>query len=275
VSNSRIVVLLTFALSHPVTAKPDSVGDVVHHTVPAVIRWVTYWEGPETLGSAYPAGEAFEARVLRTEKRLYVFLAPIHLEVDIWVSQPGLTVRSVGFTLLAMNTNERAVKKFLESWQQASPGCFGKDQKFPLGRGATHRDGEVPLLRPCPQQEDIVGDETVSIKLPELGPPDAIRRRIVPSDKNELAAAVRAYIASRPVSCRSAIARFPFYSNTDPRVYVLVDSAGVCPQGVAVFSRSVRSRWEFGQFLADVPAEQLGNVISRIRMNTAETVRDN
>ena len=112
----------------------------------------------------------------------------------------------------------------------------------------------------------------MSIRLPELGPPDAILQRVVPSDKNELAAAVRAYIASRPVSCRSAVARFPFYSNTDPRVYVLIDSAGVCPQGIAVFSRSARGQWEFGQFLANVPAEQLGNVISHIRMNTAEAV---
>ena len=166
-------------------------------------------------------------------------------------------------------SNEEAAEWFFRTNERMSPGCIDTGKGAPKPRvGST-----LPVARPCPpSQERILSDETHSFTLPALTEPDAIRKKTVPLDKEVLLEAVRRYVESLIKICGPLKAKVPFYSDTGPRVYVLLPQGGACPRGVATFSRASDSRWEFGKFFADFPKEQLSGVIAKIESNTAATV---
>ncbi len=258
------------AASSNVSGAP--VDQILRSPIAAAIRWQAYWEGVDALGGNYRPGARMEVRVLRTPTHLYAFLAPLRLGVDITASPPDFQVQAVGITGSAAPNNAEAVASFLQIRAEVGSGCSGQVQQAPRKAGKDQTGKVLPVSRPCPDQEAILGDETFAFVLPELTPPDSIRRKSVPANKDTLAAEVKRYLKSRGKRCGATTARIPFYSETDPRVYVLIESAGDCPRGVVTYSRAADGRWEFGKFFADLPQEELSGVIAKVKANSAMTI---
>lgn len=248
------------------------VDQILRDPIAAAIRWQAYWEGVEALGGNYQPRAQIEVRVLRTVAHLYAFLARIRLGVNVTASPPNFEVQAVGIMGLAAPTNAEAVTSFLQMRTQAVSGCSGEIQQAPRSPAKNDTGKVLPLGRPCPDQDAIVGDETFAFVLPELTPPDSIQRKSVPADKDALATQVQRYLKSRSKRCGATTARIPFFSDIDPRVYVFIQSAGECPSGVATYSRAGDGRWEFGKFFADLPEEELSGIIAKIKANTSITV---
>jgi hypothetical protein len=256
------------------TAWAVSPDELLRERVSAAIRWQAFWEGPEALGPHYKAGRQIEARVLRIQNHLYTFLAPIRLTIDFTVSVPDLQIKSVGISVPAQKTNAEAITFFLQMRAAYGTGCLGQvlgDKAAPTRTITTNR---IPPARPCLQQEDILSDESFTFSLPELKPPDSIQNRSLPSDNDGFVTEVRQFLESHREDCESTTitATIPYYSDTDPRVYVLLQSGGKCERGIASFSRAPNGRWEFGKFTLDVPRQQLARIISQIESNTALTL---
>jgi hypothetical protein len=264
-----IAVWLVFTLHAP--AAPIS--QFLREPIAAAIRWQAYWQGVEALGDYYRPGAQIEVRVLQTQGHLHAFLAPLRMGVEFTTGPPDFRVRKVVITGSAAPTNTEAVASFLRMRGLASAGCSGKVQQGPRSPAKNGSGRILPLGRPCPEQEAILGDETMLFVLPELTPPDSIQRKSVPAGKEVLAAQVQKEIKLQSEACGATTARIPFYSDTDPSVYVFIEHAGECRSGVATYSRAVDGRWEFGKFFADVPKEQLSGVIAKVKANTAITVK--
>jgi hypothetical protein len=263
---------LGLRLAAPPTALASSIEQTFREPITAAIRWVGYWEGAEALGSDYRPGGRIEVRVLRAQRHLHAFLAPLGLRIDITASPPGFQAQAVDITGSPPQTNPEAVASFLQRRAQAGRNCSGQVQRGTSGPLKDQAGRVLPLDRPCSDQEAILGDETFLFVLPELTPPDSIQTKSLPSDKDALVAEVRRYLESRSKRCGVTTARIPFYSDTDPRIYVFFKSARNCPRGVATFSRAAEGRWEFGKFFADVAKEELSSIIGRIEANTALTL---
>jgi len=259
-------------LVSPLYTLAAPIDQVLREPIAAAIRWRAYWEGVEALAGNYRPGAQIEVRVLRTQAHLYAFLAPLRMGVDITASPPDFRVQAVAITGSPAPTNAEAVASFLQMRGQAGSGCFGQIQQDPRSPAKNQKGKVLPLDRPCADQEAILGDETFPFVLRELTPPDSIQTKSVPTDRDALAAQLQRYLRSRSKRCGASTARIPFYSDTDPRVYVFLQSAGDCPRGVATYSRAADGRWEFGKFFADVPKEELSGIIAKIEANTAITV---
>jgi hypothetical protein len=255
-------------LSTP-ACRSASIDDVVRSEASEAIRWEAFWEGPAALGGSYRSGSNIELRVIRTQDRLYAVLGPLHLVLNIAVQGADYQVQAVEIVRPPGTTNAEASEWFFQMRGPAGvAGCIDTS-KQPLNPKAS----TIPIGRPCPAAPDgVLSENTIPFTLPALTPPDAIQKKTIPSDKDALVTAVRQYVESRIRTCGSLKAKIPFYSDTDPRVYALLPQAGGCPRGVATFSRATNSRWEFGQFIADVPKEELSGVIAKIESNTAVTL---
>ena len=204
---------------------------------------------------------------------MYVFLAPIDLEIDIAKGLDG-RVSLVGVTSLADETNSEAVASFLRAREsgESDSDCIGRVQEPSSSGQRSGQTGKMlPLARPCLPFEKIIDHETLMFVLPELTPPAAVQRKEVPLDRTALVAAVHRYMGSRRY-CGAMTGKIPFYSDADPRVYVFLQARGDCPQGVATFSRSPQGAWEFGKFFPDVSKEQVSGIMAHIKSNTAITV---
>ena len=246
-----------------------SIDDVVRTEASDALRWEAFWEGPEGLSGNYKPGTTLDIRVIRMKGEVYALLGPVHMVVDIVFQDPDYRVQTVGIVRPPGTTNTEAAEWFLRMQGQIGTGCMeaGKVTQS-SGTGSV-----VPNARPCPPAPaGVLSDYTLSLTLPALTPPDAIQKKTTPPDQEALVAAVRQYVESRVHICGPLKARIPFYSDTDPRVYVLLPPGGNCPRGVATFSRAMDSRWEFGKFIADVPKEELSAVIAKVESNTAVTV---
>ena len=256
-------------LSAP-ACKSASIDDVVRSEASAAIRWEAFWEGPQALGGNYRPGSNIDLRVIRTQDRLYAILGPLHLVVNIAVQGADYQVQAMEIVRPPGTTNAEAAEWFFRMQGPAGmAGCIDTS-KQPLNPKA---GSTIPIGRPCPAAPGgVLSENTLSFTLPALTPPDAIQKKTIPSDKDALVTAVQQYVESRIRICGPLKAKIPFYSDTDPRVYVLLPQAGDCPRGVATFSRATDSRWEFGKFIADVPKEELSGVIAKVESNTAVTV---
>lgn len=247
-----------------------SVEDVVRSEVFEAIRWEAFWEGAESLGGNYRPGSSIEVRVMRTQDRLYAILGPVHMVLDILTEGPQYRVHTVSIVNPPNTTNAEAAEWFFRlQGQIGAGGCIDTSKQAPNPRAGS----TIPMGRPCPAApSSVLSDNMLPFTLPALTPPDAIQKKTVPPDSGALVAEVRQYIESRRQICGPLKAQIPFYSDTDPRVYVLLSRGGNCPRGVATFSRNRDSRWEFGKFFGDFPQEQLAGVIAKIESNTAITV---
>jgi len=268
-----VLPLCAVAIAVLPTAFAAPIDESIRHAITATIRWQAYWEGAESLGLNYRAGSQIEAILVRSKTHIYTFLAPIDLEIDVTTGPDGL-VTAIGVTSLADETNAEAVASFLRAREATRSGCIGRMQDEPSsGEQRGEQTGKIlPLARPCPPEEKIVGDEKFGFVLPELTTPAAIQNKTTPPDSEILVAAVASYLDARERYCGAMNASIPFYSDLDPRVYVFVQSRGDCPSGVATFSRSPHGKWEFGKFFVDVPKEQMSGIIAHIKSNTARTV---
>jgi hypothetical protein len=207
-------------------------------------------------------------RWLQSEAHLYVFLAAIHLGVDMTIGPDG-SIESIVMSASPASTNVEAVAQFFDMRSRVAP-CFEKDQAGPSAPKRTEPGSKtIPAGRPCWPEQKILKDVTLKFVLPELEVPEAIQKRTVPVDKEKLVGPVRRYLDSRHGLCGHAGAVIPFYSDMDPRVYVLLEPGGDCPRGVATFSRGSGGQWEFGKFFVDVQKEQMSGVIARIGANPA------
>jgi hypothetical protein len=260
-----VMVWLAFAptlLAAPIAGR-------IRSAIADTIRWQAFWEGVESLGPNCRPGKHIEGRVLRSQSRAYVFLAAINLEIDF--SEPD--GRVVAVSMAIADTNAAAVATFLRERQALGFGCIGNISSAPTSDAKSQETGRaLPPARPCTAQENIVEDETFSFEIPHLAPPRAIQKKEIPPDRDRLIEAVRHYIESRQRYCGAMNASIPFYSDADPRVYVLIQAVGNCPTGVSTFYRSPEGIWEFGKFIADTPREQISHIIACIRSNTAIAV---
>ena len=265
----RPVLCGTVALLSTSACKPASIDDAVRAEASEAIRWDSFWEGSEALGGNYKPGSNVDIRVVRVQGRVYAILGPVHMVVDIVFQDADYRAQTVGIVRSPGTTNTEAAEWFFRMQGQIATGCIETGKAKPNSAvGST-----VPIGRPCPPAPaGVLSDYTLPFTLPALTPPDAIQKKTTPPDRDALVAAVRQYVESRAQICGPLKARIPFYSDTDPRVYVLLPQAGDCPGGVATFSRATDSRWEFGKFIADVPKEELSGIIAKVESNTAVTV---
>jgi hypothetical protein len=246
-----------------------SIVDVVRAAASDAIRWEAFWDGSEALGANYRPGNVIDLRVMRTQNRLYAFLSPIQIVLIVGTDGADHLIHTVGIVGQPAMSNEKAVEGFFRTQERRNTGCIDTHNAAPNPRVVS----ALPIARPCPPSpEGILSDETHSFTLPALTAPDAIRMKTMPPDKEALLASVRRYVESPTAICGPLKAKVPFYADSDPRVYVLLPRTGACPRGVATFSRAADSRWEFGQFFADFPKEQLSGAIAKIESNTATTV---
>lgn len=251
-------------------SQSTAIDDVVRFEASSAIRWEAFWEGTAALGGNYKAGSNIDIKVIHTQDRLYAIMGPLHMILTIAVGGSEHRVQSVRITNPPGKTNAEAAEWFFQTQEPvAMSGCFDAGRQQPSAKAGT----TLPIGRPCVGAPGgIVSESTVSLSLPALTPPDAIRKRTVPANGESLISAVQQYVESRVRICGPLKARVPFYSDTDPRIYVLVSKAGDCPRGVATFSRAADSRWEFGKFIADLPMEQISGIIAKVEPNTAVTV---
>jgi hypothetical protein len=273
---SLVFLFLAGALqSSPSQALAAPVDPALRDAISAGIRWYAYWEGIGGLRLDYRPGSRVEARALRTKSHVYAFLASIRMHVNVLTLEPGYRPQFVGGLGLASGrTNAEAVAWFLQRQANAAPGCVGEvSQKTDVLQRPEGTEASLPAVRPCPGREEILADETFTFDLPELTPPDAIQRKTLPPDKDNLVSEVRRYTESLIEPCGWASASIPFYSDADPGVYVFMRRGGDCLSGVATYSRAPDGRWEFGKFFADVPRQGLSGIIARIESNTAISLK--
>jgi len=259
----------TAVLLSNVSCASAPIDDFVGPEVVNAIRWEAFWEGADALGTTYSAGRRVEMRVMRTPNRLYAIIGQIQLALDIAIQEPDHGVQAVRLVRFPAMANDEATQWFLRTQLLAAPGCTD------VGKGArdSTAGSTLPPGRPCPARpEGLLSDETLPFALPTLALPEAIQKRTVPVDSDELFAAVRRHLESERKTCGQLKARIPFYSNTDPWVYVLVSPGGKCPRGVATFYRSPSTGWDLGKFTADSPKEQLSAIIAKIESRTAAIV---
>jgi hypothetical protein len=197
-------------------------------------------------------------------------MGPVHMLLDVSVADADYQIRTVRMYNFPYSSNVEATEWFFRMQRPVrGPGCIDTSKETSNGKPGSM----LPLGRPCPPSTPgVVSDNMLSFTLPPLTPPDAMRKKTVPSDSDALLRAVRQYVESSEEICGRREAKIPFYSDTDPLVYVLLPQSGVCPRGVATFSRAPDSRWEFGRFVADFPIEQLSGVIAKVESNVAATV---
>ncbi len=264
----RIVVTSVY-LAVLSSALADPPGEVVLRRIDEAIRWQAYWEGAAAVGQDYRVGERVDVRILLTPTHLYAFLAPIRLEIDMALSSDG-QVTAVTVIGSSAPTNDDAVARFLGSGLRGNPGCSGDvSVRRQTPSEPAKNGGTIPLARPCTTQAEVLDDKSLTVVLPKLTPPDAIQNKILPPGRSSLARAVERYLRLRLRSCGLTTVSIPYYSNNDPRVYVLMRPRGNCPRGVVAFSRAPDGRWESGKFLADFPKEEISSIIERIESNTA------
>jgi len=267
---SRSLICVIAGLLSAPACTSASIEDVARSEAAEAIRWVAFWEGPRALGGNYKPGSNVDLSVIRTPARLYAILGPLHLLVNIAVQGAEYRVQTVEIVRPPGTTNSDAAEWFFRMQGPAGmAGCINTSNQ-PLNPKA---GSTLPISRPCPAAPGgVLSENTLSFTLPSLTPPDAIQKKTIPSDKDALLMAVRQYVESRIRICGPLRAKIPFYADTDPRVYVLLPHAGNCPSGVATFSRTTDSTWEFGKFIADVPKEELSGVVAKIESNTAVTI---
>jgi hypothetical protein len=246
-----------------------SMNDVVRSEASEAIRWEAFWEGPQTLGGNYKPYSTIDLQVIRTQDRLYAILGPLHLVVNMVVQGTEYRVQTVEIVRPPGTTNAEAAEWFSRMQGPAGMAACIETRKRSLNQAGV----TIPIARRCPAAPGgVLSENTLAFTLPALTPPDAIQRKNIPSDKDVLVTAVRQYVGSRIRICGPLKAKIPYYSDTDPRVYVLLPQSGDCPRGVATFSRATDSRWEFGKFIADVPKEEISGVSAKVESNTSVTV---
>lgn len=266
---ASIVLFSMLILLNTFVCRSASIDDVVRSEVSKAIMWDAFWDGAETLGANYEPGVKIGMRVVRTQNRIYAILGPIQLVVDIAISGSGHRVQAVRIVRPASTANAKAAEWFFHMNENANSGCVAVGTKTPnLAMGSS-----IPTSRPCrPPSLKILSDETLSFTLPALVPPEAVQKKMVPDDKNALMRAVRKHWDSEMQACGPLNAKIPFYSDTDPRVYVLISPAADCSLGVASFSRALDSKWEFGKFIMAPWNEQFSGLIAKIESHTAITL---
>lgn len=259
----------TAVLLYTLLCKGASVVDIVRAEAGKAIRWEAFWEGAEALGANYRPGSIVDLRVIRARGRLYAILGPIQMVVNIAIDPADDRVQTVRIIRSPGTSNAEVAESFLRVEEQMGSGCISAGTDAPNPKV----DSTIPIGRPCPPPPaGVLSEDTISYTLPALDAPEAIQRKTVPADKDDLLAMVRRYLDSRRQVCGPQIAKIPFYADTDPRVYVFLSQASDCPRGVVSFSRAQNGRWEFGKFIADVPKEQLSGVIAKIESNAAMTL---
>jgi hypothetical protein len=229
--------------------------------ITSLVRWRSYWEGQPTL-RFYAPGKHVEISIIESPTEVAIFISEIGIAAYFGLKDGKITRRSI--QSIQDTTNDSATARYLATYG-GTPGFVFKD-------GTGPRPGDTPIRREDlsdVQRRGLLKQRALLFTLPDLIPPEYIRSRRIPPGMSQFESIVRARISDfYNRSCGGGKAFIPYFSVSDPTVYVYAD-LGKCGEGVFPFSRDEHGEWRSGQFsLAKLP-NHWEPTIQRIRESTA------
>jgi hypothetical protein len=229
-----------------------------------LLNWRWFWEG-QTGPKPYTPGKVVEMAVVESPTEVAVFIAEIGVAGYLQVEDNKIIQEKI--QSISDASNASATSQYLAQYG-GSPG-------FRLKRGEAPVSPDVPVRREPLTEEPkrgILKERATSFTLPNLRPPDYIAYRRAPPDLSRFEIAVRARLENFYSSnCGRGEIRIPYFSPTDPVVYVYAD-LGTCNKGIISFFFNTKGQWTSGQFSPARPPNQWSTTIERIRENTAMTM---
>ena len=185
------------------------------------------------------------------------------------VDASGDMVGSFG-SFIVGQTNDEGAASYLG---QDCGGFKLKPSASPERAATTGR--VIPAERICLSQRiEHSGEESFQFNLPTLPPPDYVSSRLRPADATKLQEAVDTSVREQlryQKTCKSATVRIPYYSSSDPSVFVYVDMGPKCEifSGMFDFRRLPDGTWELpGKLWGISPPNGWSWTIQQIKRTT-------
>jgi hypothetical protein len=230
-----------------------------------LLSWRWFWDG-EASPKPYTPGKGVQMAIVESPNEVAVFIAEIGVAAYFQLNDDKIVRESI--QSIPDASNAAAVSRYISRYG-VTPGFAFKEGKAPSSP-------DVPVRRENlteEQKRKILKQYSVSFTLPTLGPPKYITSRRAPPDLASFESTVRARVDDfYSTSCGSGEILIPYFSPTDPVVYVYAD-LGTCGQGIIGFVNDGKGQWTSGQFSPAKPPNQWSTTIKRIRDNTAAAIR--
>lgn len=204
-TNQILLALTLLTTTSCLAQTPDAVARVTQLT--DYWRWKHYWDGTNELGTQYEPGRRFETLLFWNSNEMRPSVGFCSADLGICQYYPDTAMISECYEM-KLSSGQKAQA----AYQQFLAKSFG--QKRPLSASSEVRAGDYT-------------SEMITITLPPLDPPDAIRNHESPP-QSEVDALV-ASLTGLPDLPRAKVHLLaPFYSHRDPWVPVFRQCSG-CP----------------------------------------------
>lgn len=229
-----------------------------------MLSWRWFWEGQIGL-KTYTPGKAVEMAIIESPNEVAVFMSEIGVAAYFQLNDSKIVRKNIQSIPDASNVS--ATNRYISN--------YGVTPGFRLKQGTAPASPDVPVRSENltkEQKREILKQHATTFTLPNLSPPDYIISRHAPPDLSRFAFAVRSRVDDfYSSSCGQGEILIPYFSPTDPRVYVYAD-LGTCDKGVIRFAQDEKGQWTSGQFSPAKPPNQWSTTIERICENTATTI---
>jgi hypothetical protein len=230
-----------------------------------LLSWRWFWEG-EASPKPYTPGKRVQMAIVESPNEVAVFIAEIGVAAYFPLKDEKIVRESI--QSIPDASNPVAVSRYISRYG-VTPGFAFKEGKAPI-------PPDVPVRRETltdEQKRKILKQHSASFTLPTLGPPEYITFRSTPPDFANFESTVRARVDDfYSPSCGSGDILIPYFSRTDPVVYVYA-GLGTCGQGIIGFTNDEQGQWTSGQLSPAKPPNHWSTTIKRIRENTAAVIR--
>lgn len=226
-----------------------------------LLSWRWFWEG-QASPKTYTPGKVVEMAIVESPNEVAAFISEIGVAAYFQFDDDKTFRENI--QSIPDVSNSSAVNRYIAK--------YGVTPGFAFKQGKTAASPDVPVRRDNltdEQKRQILKQRSTSFALPNLVPPDYIASHRAPPDLPHFESIVRSRVEDfYSVNCGQGRILIPYFSPTDPAVYVYADF-GTCDEGIIGFVRDEKGQWTPGQFSPAKPPNQWSTTIQRIRENTA------
>lgn len=224
--------------------------------VSKLLQWKVFWEGSQTLAH-YQPGMIVNAATVSSTDEIAVFIGEIRITMYLTIENGEISKRVIAG--MGMRTTAAAIEKYIRD-RKCTPG-------FVLKPGVSeHADGVPGCSAESSLHGQLIsGPRVLRLRLPAATPPAYIIFRTISPKLGELKAAARDRISGyHDLGCGGVTVTIPFFSVSDPTVFVYVDLGKDCGSGIFPF-RWGRTGWTSGQFSPNRPPNDWDYTINQVR----------